>query len=1188
MPSPDDNEPSRSEEKILSLWRKNRIFEKTLEKKSPAGEFVFYDGPPFATGLPHYGHILAGIIKDAIPRYRTMRGFHVRRRWGWDCHGLPLENEVEKELNLAAKRDIEKYGIGKFNARAEESVLRYADDWRRIIPQTGRWVDMERDYRTMDWTYTESVWWVFKTLHDKGLIYEGFKSMHLCPRCETTLSNFEVSQGYKDATDVAVTVKLPLGGEEGVSLLAWTTTAWTLPGNMAVAVNGGVIYGKFEIKNQESGTNEYVIVAKERAAAVFKDKAYELVEEFRGDALVGRSYEPPFGYYKNAPLKNKHNAWKVYAADFVTLDEGTGVVHIAPAFGEDDLALAERHAVPIVHHVGTDGAFKKEVADFKGLAVKPKDNPQATDIEIIKNLAHRGLLFAKEKITHAYPFCWRCETPLINYAATSWFVAVSAFKDKLIAANKKIRWVPADIRDGRFGKWLEGARDWAISRSRFWGAPIPVWKCGNCGHIEVAGSLKDVRAQSVRSGNAYFVMRHGEAESNVKNILNAVPRRGNGLTEKGAKDVERAVKFLKRQSIDLIFVSPLPRAEETGRIIAHALGVKRDRIKTIDEIREINFGMFEGGDVREWKAQFRTPEERFTKRLADGESLDDVRRRMAKFLFETDQAYNGKNILIISHEDPLWMLAAGAGGYSWQQAMSLRGGREHFMRTGEVKKIDFTPLPHDDSFKLNFHRPYIDDVKFKCPCGGKMKRVPEVFDCWFESGSMPYGEHHYPFENTDVFNPPKGRGFPADFIAEGLDQTRGWFYSLLVLAVALFGESPYRNVIVNGLVLAEDGRKMSKRLKNYPDPVAVIQAHGADALRMYLLSSPAVRAEDLRFSEKNIGEMRSKIISRLQNVAAFYKLYAPAASGNDRAADAPKSNNILDLWVRVRLTEVVNKVTDAMERYELDQATRPIAAFIEDLSTWYLRRSRERFKSADPADRASAAETTRFVLTTLAKVIAPFAPFVADEVYHAALGEMESVHLESWPKYESRFPLWPNPLALLHRIFGTHRDIKILEDMEEVRRIVSLALEARARAGIKVRQPLGTLRIKNQRSKIKGNEDLLGLIRDEVNVKEIVFSDGAGEQEIDLDTEITPELKEEGMLRDVIRAVQDLRKKEGLIPSEPAVLFVKAGVPERHFIEKFENKIKDTATVSAIEFRDEVAGDEVAIGDFVFTVNLKP
>ena len=1199
---------ARAEEKILDFWKSRDIFNKTLEKRSLKGEFVFYDGPPFATGLPHYGHILPGTIKDAILRYKTMKGYHVPRRWGWDCHGLPIENLIEKEMGLKTKKDIEAFGIEKFNQAAQESVLRFADDWKKIIPRTGRWAQMENDYRTMDPHYTESVWWVFKTLYEKGLIYEGFKAMHLCPRCETTLSNFEVSQGYLDIQDFAITVKFPLADESNTSLLAWTTTPWTLPGNMALAVNDKITYGKFQISDSKSPeAKEYYIIAKERAKEVFGDRQWELVEELAGKDLVGKKYEPPFNYYKNTEIKNKENSWKIYSAQFVSLEEGTGIVHIAPAFGEDDLLLAHEKQIPVIHHVDKDGTFKKEVRDFAGFPVKPKGEHQKTDIEIIKNLAHEGLLFAKEKITHSYPHCWRCETPLLNYAARSWFVKVSSIKEKIIAQNKKIHWTPHDLRLGRFGKWLENARDWAISRSRYWGAPIPVWNCSKCEKQEIVGSLDELGKKSGCAENSYFIMRHGEAENNVKNILNADVSKKFRLTEKGEKDVLRGVKFLKNYRIDLIFSSPVLRTKETASLVATRLGIKKENIIIDERLREIGFGTYEGMDIDSYRALFTSRDEKFIKAPPEGETLSQVRFRAASFIYDIDKKYSHKNILIVSHDDLLWMLFSAARGANLVESMNSIRGMSDFLKTGQVKKMLFSPLPHNKLFELDLHRPYIDKVRFSCPCGGRMRRVPQVFDCWFESGSMPYGQFHYPLgsargelfgsENGQsfekIFHPSKKIGFPADFIAEGIDQTRGWAYSLLVLGVALFGVSPYKNVIVSGLVLSEDGLKMSKRLKNYPDPSYIINRYGADPLRLYLLCSPASRAEDLNFSEKGVQEVQNKIVNRFKNVGVFYSLHV-GRNLQPKIRNLQSRQHILDRWITIRLRETVNQINYALEEYNVERAVRPIGLFIDDLSTWYIRRSRERFKKENTDDREDALKTSQYVLQTFSRVIAPFAPFIAEEVYQKTKGKNneESVHLASWPEGESRIPVWPNLLALIHRIFGTHSDLEVLREMQIVREIVSLALEARDKAGIKVRQPIALLKIKSQsaswRTKIKNNEELLQLIKDEVNVKNIIF-DADIENEIEIDMNITPELKKEGQLRELIRFIQDLRKEKGLIHEQKAILTVSANESGKQIIQEFAEEIKKTTSLEDIQLKDMVYGKDIFVDDMKFTldINLK-
>ncbi len=571
------------EERILKFWKTNAIFDKT--ENHGEKPFIFYDGPPFATGLPHYGHLLASAIKDVIPRYRVMRGEKVRRRWGWDCHGLPVENVVEKELDLKTKKDIESYGIEKFNAAAQESVLRYTEEWKEIIPRFGRFVDMEHDYRTMDPSYTESIWWAFKTLYDKGLIYEGYKPMHICPRCETTLANFEVNQGYKDVTDISITVKFPIVGEEHTFLLAWTTTPWTLPGNVALAVSPELTYVRAQ------AGNEIFILAKERAPHVLTGE-YTVVGELSGTELVGKKYLPPFNYFSDdTTLAHHERGWAVYAADFVTAEEGTGIVHIAPAFGEDDMELREREELPFIQHVGMDGRFTSQVSDFADSLVKPKEDPQATDILILKHLASKNLLFAKEKVTHSYPHCWRCDTPLLNYAASSWFVKVTALKDELIKANQTVTWIPSHIKDGRFGKWLEGARDWAISRSRFWGAPLPVWRCGECGESKVIGSLKEL-GETRTMNNSYLLLRHGEIEANKTGQVSSKVDEETPLTPDGISVLEKSAEELKEEKPNLIICSPFFRTKKTAQIIARALNIPLDAIIEDPALGELNTGSF--------------------------------------------------------------------------------------------------------------------------------------------------------------------------------------------------------------------------------------------------------------------------------------------------------------------------------------------------------------------------------------------------------------------------------------------------------------------------------------------------------------------------------------------------------------------------------------------------------------------
>jgi isoleucyl-tRNA synthetase len=1164
------SEVALREEAMLAFWNENDIFKKSLEKKSPKGDFVFYDGPPFATGLPHYGHILASTIKDAIPRYKTMQGYHVERRWGWDCHGLPLENIIEKRLGLATKRDIEELGVKTFNETARDAVLEYADDWRQIIPRMGRWVDMENDYKTMDTSYTESVWHVFHSLYKKGLVYEGFKSMHLCPRCGTTLSNFEVNQGYKDIKDIAVTVKLPLVDEPSTSLLVWTTTPWTLPGNMAAAVHKDHIYVK--VRKTGDDTGEHFILAKERLAQLGTDE-YEVVGEMRGEELVGKSYIPPFPYLATQELKGKEHAWKIYHADYVTLgEEGTGAVHLAPAYGEEDMVLAQKEGVPIFHHVGEDGRFLPFVTDFAGRLVKPKDDDDAgvthldADIEVVKALAHSGRLVRKENITHSYPHCWRCDTPLLNYATTSWFVEATKIKNELISANATVSWVPDHVGSARFGKWLEGVRDWAISRQRYWGAPLPIWKHPVTHTTTIIGSREELRTHTKRSGNTYLFIRHGQAESNVQQYISSHPQDVNHLTEEGREQVVKEVQPLKGKKVTKIICSPLMRTRETAELVAREIGFDPAHIEVDDRLKEWQLGTLSGESVEKLRIACPTYDDRFYRSCAEGaETLLDMKRRVGDALYEYEKKYAGETILIIGHEYTLWLLACVARGATVSECVAIRGNEPDFVKNGEVRTLEFVPIPHNDNYEFDFHRPYIDDVEVVNDKGDALVRIPDVFDCWFESGSMPFGQQHYPFENIDTFNPEKGVGYPAQFIAEGLDQTRGWFYSLLVLGTALFGKSPYEHVIVNGLVLAEDGKKMSKKLQNYPDPVGLVDRLGADSMRYYLLASPIVRGEDLNFSEKNVGEIQRKNIGRLHNVLTMYELYADTTQAEDSA-----STHVLDAWIRARVDEVVRDVTSGFESYELDRATRPLTDLIDDVSVWYVRRSRDRFKGDDANDKQRALGTLKYVLKTIALLGAPSMPFYAEYLYQRVRStkDPESVHLADWPVVAGGA--------------ATNKS-EFLEQMRELRDLSTLILEARQRAGIKVRQPLQKVTLKS--TTLQGKTELLDILADEVNVKEVVFGSGFDEKVL-LDTKLTDELIREGDVRELIRAVQDMRKQALLAPADRIVLTVSTNEVGKSIVHDAEHMLRSVAGVESVRYEASETPREVRIRDTGILLSL--
>ena len=875
------------EEDIQKYWEINQIFEKSISERSADKTFSFYDGPPFATGTPHYGHLLAGTIKDVIPRYKTMQGYRVERVWGWDTHGLPIENIVEQELDIKTKLQIEEFGIDKFNELCRTKVLEYAEEWKKIVARTGRWVDMDSAYLTMNPEYMESVWWAFSELYKKGLAYEGHKVMPYCPRCATPLSNFEVGLGYKDKRDKAITVKFELSDEPGTYLLAWTTTPWTLPGNLALSVGQKIDYVKVQ-----TGNTKYIL-AKDRLESYADELGkYKILGEYKGKDLVGKIYKPVFDYYKN-PKK----AFVVIDGDHVTVEDGTGIVHTAPAFGVEDFTAAKKHGIDFYMPVDDMGKFTIDVSDYAGKSVISLELNQS----IIDDLGDK--VFRVDEITHSYPHCWRCDTPLIYKGVSSWFVAVEKVKEKMESENKGIYWLPDSIGHSRFAKLIENAPDWSISRNRFWGTPIPVWKCDKCEKVEVLGSRDELE-------------------------------------------------------------------KKTGSKVAD----------------------------------------------------------------------------------------------------------------------------------LHLHK--ICDLTYPCNCGGKFVLAREVFDCWFESGSMPYAGLHYPFENKDKFE----HDFPADFIAEGIDQTRGWFYSLLVLSTALFGKSSYQSVVVNGTILAENGQKMSKKLRNYPDPMDIVHKYGADAMRYYLMSSPATKAEDFRFTEKGVDEVIKKVLLTLWNSYSFFVTYA--SLDNFEPKGKLSTDNVLDAWILSKTNELVVTVTDKLDKYELSAATSEMTEFIDELSNWYIRRSRKRFwKSENDGDKLAAYEALHYVLKTFSQLLAPFAPFMSDEIYQNLTGE-ESVHLSDWPKV----------------------DIKLIDKENEVQmRVVRLAVEkglsARAEASLKVRQPLSKLAIHTD---VKLSPEMQLIVAEEVNVKnvEIAKAKKTG-LEVVLDTKLTEALRSEGYARDFVRAIQQARKNAG-------------------------------------------------------------
>lgn len=1068
----------KMEEEVLKFWEENKIFEKSILKEAPKGDYVFYDGPPFATGTPHYGHIVGSVMKDVVPRYWTMRGFRVERKWGWDCHGLPIENIAEKELGIKRKTEIEEMGVEKFNEFCRSKVLDYVAEWKKVITRLGRWADMENAYKTMDLPYMESVWWVFKELWDKGLIYEGYRSMHICTRCETTLSQQEVSEGYKDIKDLSATAKFELVDEPGTFVLAWTTTPWTLIGNVALAVGNDIDY----VRIKSGDVN--LILAKDRLTDVMKDKEYEIIAEFKGKDLVGKKYKPLFNYYVNAGIQNAENGWQIYGADFVTTEEGTGVVHIAPAFGEDDLNLSYQYKLPFVQHVGMDGLIKKEAIDFAGLSVKPMEDHQSTDVAVIKYLAKNNLLFAKEKYEHSYPHCWRCDTPLINYATSSWFVGVTKVKDRALELAKDINWSPKHMKEGRFGNWLEGARDWSISRQRYWASCMPIWKCGKCDEIKVVGSVDEIR-EGFGNPNKLFLVRHGEAENNVQEIINSDLNNDiYHLTEKGRWQIGKLAEELKEQKIDLIFCSPILRTKETAQILAEILG-----LDVVADKRLIEFGQGRLSDKThsEFVSVFPNwPEEIKNEREKHGvESEEAAQKRLKEFVDELNDKYQNRNIIVISHGDPLQIL----------RALLLNEDRIKTYNDAYPQKGSYQMLY---SKPVDIHKHIVDEITFKCEkCEGEMKRIPDVLDTWFDSGSMPYAQMHYPFENRDKFE----KGFPAEFIAEGVDQTRAWFYYLHVIGTAIKDSRAYNNVIVNGIVLAEDGKKMAKRLQNYPDPANIFEKYGADPLRFYLMSSPVVAAENLNFKESEVAELVRGMFRMLWNSYSFFVLYADIDKWKPKGEW--KSVNLLDKWMMSELNVLIAGVNSAMENYELNKACRLFPKFIDNLSNWYIRRSRKRFwKSEDDTDKGNAYQTLHIILIELSKLMAPFTPFMAEEIYKNLTGE-ESVHLVNFPVADDKLI-----------------DEKLNSEMEKARLYVSAGLQLRAGAKIKVRQPLHELFVKEKLS-----DELFNIIGEEVNVKKVLVDKNIDLAKLNIN--IDDDLALEGQAREIIRFIQEMRKEAG-------------------------------------------------------------
>ncbi len=1085
------------EERVLNFWRTDKTFEKASKKGGKT--FVFFEGPPTANGKPGIHHILARSFKDIIPRYKTMRGYKVPRKGGWDTHGLPVEIEAEKQLGLKSKKEIEAYGIAAFNKKCKESVWQYKDEWEKLTERIGFWLDMKNPYVTYENEYVESVWWILKEVWKKKLLYKGHKVVPWCSRCGTGLSSHELALGYKEVTDNSVFVKFKLlpnqkignfTTDEKTFVLSWTTTPWTLPGNVALAVGKNIEYVNWSV-----GTGESVVETYIAAVPYFNRVGVQAVvpNKFLGKDLVGLEYQPLF------EVKNMKTAaaYKIYPADFVTTTDGTGVVHTAVMYGEDDYQLGIKVGLPQRHTVDEAGRFTVEVKDLAGLPVKN----QETEKKIFSYLTEKGFLFKVESYKHEYPFCWRCNTPLLYYARESWFIGMSKEKSKLMAANKKINWLPAHLKTGRFGEWISGVKDWAISRSRYWGTPLPIWECAECGELKVVGSFAELEKESdnKKTPAKFIFIRHGEAENNTKNITCGFPETiKRPLTLKGRAQTEKLAKSLKKIKPDMLFSSDLVRTKQTADILADKLGMK---IVLDERLREIDFGDFNNRKVEEYFNLFSSELEKYYKAAPGGENMTQIRARINSFIQEINKKYSGKTILVVTHGHPAALAEQIMLGLTDKQVAEKIEAGKGFLNA-EARTYKYRVLPQDETGLFDIHRPFVDGVKIPChKCKGEMKRVPEVLDVWFDSGAMPYAQAHYPFDKKQKAS------FAADYISEGVDQTRGWFYTLLAISTLLGKPSAYKNVVSLGLVLDKNGQKMSKSKGNVVNPWEMIEKYGADSLRWYFYTvNPP--GESKKFDEIDLGKVSRQFVSLIYNSFVFYETYA------DKNAKASvggiKSKNILDKWVMSRLNQTITEATKKLESYEIGEAARLIEVFAGDMSRWYIRRSRRRLqRPEDKKDYAAASATLKLVLGELAKLLAPFMPFFAEGL-HRSLGNKTSVHMADWPKASGK------------------SDAKLLLGMEEVRDLATKGLAARASAAIKVRQPLASLTVPAKDSKIKTQKEILEILKEEVNVKQIKFGSVEG---LELDTNITPELKAEGLVREFVRLVQDLRQDAKLNPS---------------------------------------------------------
>lgn len=1081
------------EEKILKYWDDNEIFRKSLEKPAPHGNFIFFEGPPTANGKPGIHHLIARYFKDVITRYKTMAGYYVGRKAGWDTHGLPVEIEVEKKLGFKSKRDIEEYGIAEYNRKCRESVWEYKNLWDKFTKRSGYWVDLDHPYITYDKNYVESLWWIVKKIADRDLLYEGYKVVPHCPRCGTTLASHELAQGYEDVDDVSVYVRFTVKDDmlAGASFLVWTTTPWTLPSNVALAIGPDIMYSEIRTENGES-----LIVATSRLDVV-KEK-YEVVRELPGSDLVGVEYEPPFSFVEyEGPVHH------VLAADFVSTSDGTGIVHIAPMYGLDDFNLGALNKLPQKHLVNLAGEFVPEVSPWAGMFVKKADPL------VIEALGDDGKLYKKETIRHTYPFCWRCKTPLIYYAKPSWYFKTSAVAEQMIKSNEEVHWEPAHLKEGRFGEWLKGNKDWAITRERYWATPLPVWKCGN-GHQSVVGAYSELEERRIRPAARILLVRHGESEKNLLRLVVSGSELNNvHLTEKGREKAAETAQKLAKEKVVAIYASPLMRTKETAAIISEALSLP---VAEDERLREIGFGIMEGKSEDDFQAVFPFHSSRWTLKPEGGENFSDVRKRMFSLLREIDAKYPGETVVVVSHGDPIFIADCVVNRVSEEEQ-----GEYRYPSFASITEISLPNWPWGDDGDLDPHRPYIDDVVIKCvDCGEPMRRVSDVMDVWFDSGSMPFAQWHYPFENKEMVD--KSFSFPADYISEAIDQTRGWFYTLLAVNSLLgYKHSPYKNVISMNHILDAKGLKMSKSKGNIVDPWAMFERYGADAVRFYLftVNQPG---DYKRFDEKDVDGVVKKVFLILWNVMEFWRMCVN--SPDEDVSEEGK--HVLDRWLESRLNLLVKHATEHFDAYRPTDACREVAEFIGELSTWYVRRSRDRFRAG------ASVEPLREALLTVVKIMAPMTPLVAEALWKEIGGEGESVHLADWPKANEK-----------------EIDVALIGDMDTVKKIVEIGHALRDEAAIKLRQPLSEVEV--EKAGLKNIEEMLPIAAEEMNVKIVRVVEHIDERggwiiktvnglTVALHTELTEELKREGMMRELLRQVNDLRKEAKLTPTDRITL----------------------------------------------------